>query len=321
MPVVFWDVLGRALYLLQERALKAKGIDGLIEVFGPDLDRVRAEHLINLWSGSASSWLPTFRFVETDILPSVGAYAEDKDTVYLDEGRWSRLSLDKQLLVLLEELGHAIETRLKPGQDTVGDEGHVFRNWVLYGTGWNPQQAELYKSDQISVLIDGELLNLEQYGENKIIDRTEITGVILPGDANKRDGIVQLSIANFDGTRFAGSGIYLGAGYILTNAHVVANFKDTERSTAYFGVTADPLSTEQGATYVYRSNIIDVFVYPSYSGDGDTGRDLAIVRVQDNVPTTIGTWEIKTPSDSTINDDYNLFLTYRADGLTDPSAQ
>ena len=74
------------------------------------------------------------------------------ERIYIN-ATWLELANPDQIeAVLLEELGHAIDNRLNPGDDTAGDEGEIFSALLREET---PDPAACQENDQRILSIDG----------------------------------------------------------------------------------------------------------------------------------------------------------------------
>ena len=80
------------------------------------------------------------------------AAGNQREKIYLNSSWLLTASTQQILAVLLEEVGHAIDQRLNPEQDTSGDEGQVFAALVQ---GLAVEKAALIETDQRWISVDG----------------------------------------------------------------------------------------------------------------------------------------------------------------------
>ena len=113
--------------------------------------------------------LITGKFLENlEIRPSnelegaLGAYAENRDTVYLSEGFLTQATVEEATGVLLEEVGHAVDDFLND-TEAPGDEGEMFASLVQVEELSNQELASLRQEDDSATLnIDNESVAVEQ---------------------------------------------------------------------------------------------------------------------------------------------------------------
>ncbi|NEP60019.1 MAG: calcium-binding protein [Symploca sp. SIO2G7] len=153
-----------------ENILKAtiekKQFTNVIETaFGTDWDTDRLENLISEWRVGNFSRLP-----KVEILPSSkingakGAFSADTGQIYLaaEYVESNRLNLTAVTSVLLEEIGHFIDSKINRS-DTPGDEGAIFKTLVLGNTLSTKQLESLQQENDIAVVqIDGSTVQIEQ---------------------------------------------------------------------------------------------------------------------------------------------------------------
>lgn len=149
--------LKEALRLIEQFSLKADFFLELQVAFGRDitLDLTEFKKLLNE--------LPQIQVrPSAEINGARGAYAKEVNQIYLSKELVERESLDPVVDVLLEEIGHYLDSRLN-STDAPGDEGAIFAA-LMRGVELNQGQLQSLKSedDTITVQLDGEALQLEQ---------------------------------------------------------------------------------------------------------------------------------------------------------------
>jgi hypothetical protein len=128
--------------------------------FGKDFDRTQATQIRQGLINQEFS-LPVQVVPDQDMGIATGAYAAATDTVYLRESFVANGDVDAISAVIVEELGHAIDSRINK-VETPGDEGAIFS---LLTQGIKISQdilAELYAEDDWGTIwVDGQLLAVE----------------------------------------------------------------------------------------------------------------------------------------------------------------
>ena len=136
--------------------------------YGDSYNYQEAEQLRQQTLAGDFSWMPTVQVVSTDELNSGGgmhggAYSADTNTIYISE---ELLNADPELAatVLLEEIGHAIDT-LVNDSDTQGDEGEIFGR-LVGGETLSESELEAIRAEDDSgtIVIGGVRVDVEYSG-------------------------------------------------------------------------------------------------------------------------------------------------------------
>jgi hypothetical protein len=112
-------------------------------------------------------------------------------------------------------------------------------------------------------------------------------GQVFNGVAGALDGVARLSFTNADGNWACSGSLLQGGLYVLTAAHCADNFTSMKVEFGYFN----------GVAQVTRSVAVgDAFVHAGWTGELDTGADIAVMKL--NAPvTTIAGYKISTTND------------------------
>lgn len=137
-----------------------------------------ALNLAKAWQKNDFSIIPTIQFLTAAELNGAnGAYSAETDTIYLSQDFFSRNQGNLSVLsnLLLEEIGHRIDTRLNTF-DSVGDEGAIFAAIVTSKTIIQ-QEFQLLKSDNDlgKIRLNDRLVSVEM---QNIPDRSAINSTI-----------------------------------------------------------------------------------------------------------------------------------------------
>ena len=91
-----------------------------------------------------------------------GAFSAQTNTIYLSESLLTASQSNQLTAVLLEEIGHYLDSRLNK-VDTKGDEGELF-SAVVRGINLSPTELTRIQNenDQKQIVLDGKLLTVEQ---------------------------------------------------------------------------------------------------------------------------------------------------------------
>jgi Ca2+-binding RTX toxin-like protein len=169
----------------------------LHKAFGEGWNPSDAEALVKDLAGG-SDW-PTLVVLEGVVLNANGAFSQQTNTIYLSQEFLSRNAnnLDAVTSVLLEEVGHYIDSKLN-ATDSPGDEGEIFSAIV---------QGQILDARSLSVLqAEDDHHTLILNGQNLEIEESSITGgsgndILIGGAGND-----QLSGEDGDDTINAGLG-------------------------------------------------------------------------------------------------------------------
>ena len=162
----FLPALGSALVEgLVSRAGQADFGEVLAVAFGVDADAAAVVEL----QGELSSGRYVLPEIElrsgAELQGALGAYGVETGKIYLSEAFVAAnvAAPERILAVLLEEVGHALDARLNPGEDAAGDEGAIFSALVR---GQELSEAELAvlrsEHDQAVLMLDGEAVTVER---------------------------------------------------------------------------------------------------------------------------------------------------------------
>jgi hypothetical protein len=144
--------------------------------FGTQYDPNWVEVLRFQWQNGNFSQLPQIEEVSSEILGSAnGAFSASTNTIYLSESFLATASADGLNSVLLEEIGHWIDSKINQ-LDTPGDEGAIF-SALVRGENFNQQQLSLLQAEDDSgvITLDGHTIVIEQAG---VYTGTNIDSVI-----------------------------------------------------------------------------------------------------------------------------------------------
>ena len=139
-------------------------------IFGGSGNLNRLQALTDTWVSGDFSQLPPIEILPTNLMNGAnGAFSEVTRTIYLSSGYLSQSSSNPDPLtrgitgVLLEEIGHFVDTLINPGSDTAGDEGELFAA-TLMGLRLTSAEKLLINSedDHSFVTIDNKAIAVEQ---------------------------------------------------------------------------------------------------------------------------------------------------------------
>jgi hypothetical protein len=130
--------------------------------FGDTWDIQKAQTLATEWlTGNFSTLAPIKIVTSADIKGSSGGFVDATNQIYLAEDVLTGSNVNQAVSVVLEEIGHSIDSRLN-SSDSIGDEGEIFAN-IVQGKVLSPEQIQTLKSedDATVVILDGETVVLE----------------------------------------------------------------------------------------------------------------------------------------------------------------
>lgn len=123
--------------------------------------------------------LPNLSVVSNTILGTAfGSYASSNNTIYLSESIVNAGNPQQLVAVLLEEIGHAIDSQIN-SQDSAGDEGWIFSQLAR---GNNISATDLAEStvenDHSIIQVDGQNIAIENSTPNYVINQLTTTGTV-----------------------------------------------------------------------------------------------------------------------------------------------
>ncbi|WP_027249010.1 M23 family metallopeptidase [Planktothrix agardhii] len=232
--------------------------------FGDTWDIQKAQTLATEWlTGNFSTLAPIKIVTSADIKGASGAFADTTNQIYLAEDILTGSNVNQAVSVVLEEIGHSIDSRLN-SSDSLGDEGEIFAN-IVQGKVLSPEQIQTLKSedDATVVILDGETVVLEM---NLQADWY----VWRYSDWRKNDGNVDWF--NPDGNTIqkgnrpdGKDGIYINWG--LGSPFDASNISDGNNSD-YFAVAGSAFPDfEAGKTYKFTVNADDGIILTAQPKD------------------------------------------------------
>jgi hypothetical protein len=185
------SIVGQASRILSNFAASSSAADQIARIFGTTNQEAIRSILSNL-SQPNSHLMGGVSFIEDAALHGAhGAYASSVDRIYLRQSLLTSPDFQGDPLtgaagVLIEEIGHRIDTVLNPGYDTVGDEGELFRATVL---GQQLSHEDLLRiqteNDFGTITVNGTSLVVEQ--DNSLSTARSIT--VGPSTSTYRDWV------------------------------------------------------------------------------------------------------------------------------------
>ena len=113
-----------------------------------------------LAEGDFSGLPPIELLPASSMAGAMGAYAASTGTIYLNQD-WLNSAREGQIqAVLTEELGHFLDTQLN-AVDTLGDEGELFSKILNQSLSPGDEERIRTSDDQISIVVDGEVIEAE----------------------------------------------------------------------------------------------------------------------------------------------------------------
>lgn len=123
--------------------------------------------------------LPNIAVVDNTVLGTAfGAFASSNNTIYLSESLVNAGNTQQLVAVLLEEIGHAIDSKVNT-QDSAGDEGQIFSQLAR---GNNLSAADLdelkAENDHSIIQVDGQNIAAENSTPNYVINQLTTTATL-----------------------------------------------------------------------------------------------------------------------------------------------
>ncbi len=151
--------------------------DSIEQIFGSKIDRVKLSILRDRWLNDDFTTIPEIEILSGGELGTAnGGYAASTNRIYLSASFLSTANSTAIANLLLEEIGHFIDTFINQ-QDTFGDEGAIFANFVqgnrLTTTELNLLRAE---DDRGSIVLNGQQILIEQQNIRGDYNNNTLTG-------------------------------------------------------------------------------------------------------------------------------------------------
>ena len=122
---------------------------------------------------------PNISVVSNTVLGTAfGSYASSNNTIYLSESVVNAGNTQQLVAVLLEEIGHAIDSRINT-QDSGGDEGQIFSQLARGNNLSATDLAELkVEKDSSIIKINSQKIAVETSTPNYVINQLTTTGTV-----------------------------------------------------------------------------------------------------------------------------------------------
>ena len=186
--------------LIQEAiAVASQSLDAFISqgasievAFGGDYDQLLAGRLFSAFAKGDFSAIPDIKIMsDADLGATNGGFSSSTNTIYLNQGflEQNQESPNAVARVLLEEIGHFIDSQINPTRSG-GDEGEIFARLVQGETLSQEKLAALRaENDHRQVMLDGKMVDLEQ---------NTLAGVTIYQDSNYMGKSQFLGAGNYD---------------------------------------------------------------------------------------------------------------------------
>jgi fibro-slime domain-containing protein/RHS repeat-associated protein len=131
--------------------------------FGQDLDRDTLERVLQDWQGQGSK-LPDIEILSPQTLGKAdGGFDAVNNKIYLSSNLIERGNLSEIVPVIIEEIGHYLDTKIHPNSDAAGDEGEIFSKLVR---GVDISAAEyvtlIREDDSTTIILNHHPVRIEQ---------------------------------------------------------------------------------------------------------------------------------------------------------------
>ena len=179
----------------------------LATAFGTSYDVVKATELRNQWQSRNFSQLPPIEVLSDEVLGTAkGAYAVSTNKIYLSESFLNVASSESLVKVILEEIGHYVDAQINP-VDSAGDEGAIFAE-LLRGNSLDVATLDALRAenDQATIIINGEIIQVEQADFTGTNGNDNITGTSEDDNISGLDGNDTLSGLGGNDSIYGGNG-------------------------------------------------------------------------------------------------------------------
>jgi Bacterial Ig-like domain len=131
--------------------------------FGQDLERATIERVIGDWQTEGNK-IPNIEIVSSQTLGKAdGGFDTVNNKIYLSSNLIERGNSAEIVPVIIEEIGHYLDSKIHPGGDAAGDEGEIFAKLVR---GVNISDAEyvtlINEDDHSTIVLNNNSVTIEQ---------------------------------------------------------------------------------------------------------------------------------------------------------------
>ena len=194
--------------------------------FGQDLDRNKIDLVLGDWQATGNK-IPDIEILSPQILGKAdGAFDGANNKIYLSSNLVQRGNLSEIVPVIIEEIGHYLDTKIHPGGDAVGDEGEIFsalvRNIAISDAGY---ESLIQEDDRAEIVINNTQTIVEQS-----VNPTTVPAQPIHNFAIQAGGIVTFNAkTDLDGNPLDLSDdafVYAGKGFTLNGNSILPVQRD-----------------------------------------------------------------------------------------------
>ena len=232
----------------------------LVSIFGQNAVKIQPNQFLAIVNSLPALEIQT----ASNLQRALGAFSSQTNTIYLSDSLLSSNQSNQLTAVLLEEIGHYLDSRLNK-VDTKGDEGELF-SAIVRGLNLSTESLTRIKNemDQRQLILNGKLITVEQatvapaVTEQKLLfwNRFETKSDVLKSEIGPDVYLRSYLINNWDQAQITsakfGNGLYVN--HPITNGWntVGANFFAT--SLPDMGLTPNRGTIELWFTFKYDSS-------------------------------------------------------------------
>jgi RHS repeat-associated protein len=131
--------------------------------FGQDLEPATIERVIANWQAEGYK-LPDIEIIPSQVLGKTdGGFDAANNKIYLSSNLIERGNSAEIVPVIIEEIGHYLDTKIHPGSDATGDEGEIFSRLVRGINISNSEYVTLVnEDDRTTIILNSTPVNIEQ---------------------------------------------------------------------------------------------------------------------------------------------------------------
>jgi hypothetical protein len=194
--------------------------------FGQDFDRDKIDLVLGDWQATGNK-IPEIEILSSQILGKAdGAFDAANNKIYLSSNLIERGNLAEIVPVIIEEIGHYLDTKIHPGGDAVGDEGEIFSNLVRNVTISDDRYQSLIQEDDRAEIV----INHTQTIVEQSVTPTTVPAQPIHNLAIQAGGIVTFNAKiDLDGNPIDLSDdafVYAGKGFTLNGTSVLPVQRD-----------------------------------------------------------------------------------------------